>query len=221
MKWFFWGTCALILVIVIRSQSYFCDGNSVPEYEPQVPAVTTSGGESELIDENARLKEHIAQLNKQIEQLKYSAKGNYPSQQSIASSHAFSDSTEPKNLQAKIQEFNSLLTHDDSIASLKTSFASEAVDGSWANTHQHEIEDFFRNSFTDVFPQYIECRSKLCKITVPVSDQKQFSALSQELTQAILNNKGGIPKSIVIEPMENNGTLNFYLSRNDEVNFLQ
>ncbi|PUA29275.1 MAG: hypothetical protein B0W54_01340 [Cellvibrio sp. 79] len=28
-------------------------------------------------------------------------------------------------------------------------------------------------------------------------------------------------KIIVIEPIENNGTLNFYLSRNDEINFLQ
>lgn len=225
MKWFFFGICALILVVVIRTPGDSGDSKAIPEQGAMLPVIKNTGSEQELRTENLRLRDQITQLNKEIAQLKYSANGNNSSQQGTAVFQASAEVVESENihatLQKNIQEFNNFLASDDSITVLKTSFANEVVDSSWANIHQRELEEFFKNSFTDVFPQYIECRSKRCKITVPASDQEKFSALSHELTQNILNNKDGIAKIIVIEPTENNGTLNFYLSRNDEVNFLQ
>ena len=219
MKWFFWGICALTLLVVIRTLSDLGDKETIPK-ESRLPAITKIGSEQELRAENLQLREQIIQLNKEIVQLKHSASGNNSSQRGMAISQTSGGATESTNIQAKIQQFNNFLASDDSMTVLKTSFANEVVDNSWANTHQHKIEAFFKKSFTNVFPQYIECRSKRCKITVPVSDQKMFSELSQELVKNTLNNTDGIAKQIVIEPTENDGTLSFYLARNDEVSFL-
>lgn len=225
MKWFFCGICALILVVVIQTPGDLDDSKAISEYESTLPVITKTGSEQELRAENLKLREQITQLNKEIAQLKHSVSDNSSQQQTAISQASAESSMEPANIQATLQknmqEFNNFLASSDSITVLKTSFANEMVDSSWAGVHQRALEDFFKKSFTDVFPQYIECRSKRCKITVPVSDQEKFSTLSHELTQHILNNKDGIAKKIVIEPTENNGTLNFYLSRNDEVNFLQ
>mgnify|MGYP001553720103 CR=1 FL=1 len=225
MKWFLCGICALILVVVIRTPGDFGNSKAIAEQGSMLPAIKNTDREQELRAENLKLRQQITQLNKEIAQLKYSANGNNSSHQGGAISQVSAEPVEPANIQAtlqkNIQEFNNFLASDDSITALKTSFANEVVDSSWATIHQRELEGFFKKSFTDVFPQYIECRSKRCKIIVPVSDQENFSALSQALTQNILNNKDGIAKKIVIEPTGNDGTLNFYLSRNDEVNFLQ
>ncbi len=215
----------LALLIVMRTRDDPGDRTTVPEGESSLPAITHTDSKEELRTENRRLREQIVQLNKEIVQLKHSINGNNSSQQDGAISQALGDPIAPENIQEKIQEkiqeFNNFLVSGDSMAVLETRFANEVVDSSWANTHQRELDAFFKKSFTDVFPQYIECRSKRCKVTVPVSDQNEFSQLSQELIQNILNNKDGIAKKIVIEPTENDGTLNFYLARNDEVSFLQ
>lgn len=218
MKWFFGGICALILVVVIRTQG---DSKATSEHKPAVSAITKTNSEQELQAENIRLREQIIELNKEVAQLKHLANGINSSQQGIATAQATGEPMEPENVQEKIQDFNNFLAKDNAITALKTSFDNEIIDSSWANIYQHELEDFLKKSFTDVIPQYIECRSKRCKITVPVSDQQRFSELSQELIQKILNNKDGISKKIMIEPTENDGTLSFYLTRNDEVSFLQ
>ena len=219
MKWFFWGICALALLFVIRTVGDLDDKKTTPN-EVGLPASTKIGSEQELRAENLKLREQIIQLNEEIVQLKHLAGAN-SSQQGAAISQVSDRATEPTNIQEKIQQFDNFLASNDSMTVLKNSFANEAVDSSWANTHQRELEAFFKKSFTNVFPQYIECRSKRCKITIPVSDQKMFSELSQELIKNTLNNNDGIAKQIVIEPTENDGTLSFYLARNDEVSFLQ
>ena len=225
MKWFFWGICALTLLIVIRTLSDLDDGKAASEYGSTSPAIAKTGSDQELRAENSRLRERITQLDKELAQLKQLASDNNSSQPGAAIPQVASECIEREKIQAalqkNIQEFNNFLGSDDSMDALKTSFANETIDSSWANNYQHELEAFFKNSFTEVFPQYIECRSNRCKVTIPVADQGKFSQLSQELTQVILNNKNGIAKKIVIEPTENDGTLNFYLARNDEVNFLQ
>lgn len=218
MKWLFFGTCGLAVLIFVLTTG---NREVASVKAPELATTSTNASEQELRAENLKLREQIIQLNKEMAQLKYLANGNNSSQPVATTSQALNASVEPVKIQAKIQEFNNFLTSGDSMSVLKTSFANEVVDSSWANNHQHELEAFFKKSFTDVFPQYIECRSKRCKITVPVSDQKKFAELSQELIQNTLNNNDGIAKKIVIEPTENDGTLSFYLARNDEISFLQ
>lgn len=218
MKWLFFGTCGLAVLIFVLTVG---DREVASVKAPELATTSTNSSEQELRAENLKLREQIIQLNKEMAQLKHLANGNNSSQPVATTSQASNASVEPVKIQAKIQEFNNFLTSGDSMSVLKTSFANEVVDSSWANNHQHELEAFFKKSFTDVFPQYIECRSKRCKITVPVSDQKKFAELSQALIQNTLNNNDGIAKKIVIEPTENDGTLNFYLARNDEISFLQ
>lgn len=221
MKWLLCGIFALTLLVVIGSLGNFGDDKAIPTQEPGLSAVTMRDSEQELRTENLKLREQIIQLNKEIAQLKHATIANRSALPAGAVSQSSEAPVEQENVQAKLQEFDNFLANGDSISVLKTSFDKEAVDSSWANIHQQKLEDFFKKSFTDVFPQYIECRSKRCKITVPVSDQKQFSELSQTLIQNTLNNKNGIAKKIVIEPTENNGTLSFYLARNEEISFLQ
>lgn len=218
MKWLFFGVCGLAVLIFVLTTG---DREVASVKAPDLTTTSTNANEQELRAENLKLREQIIQLNKEMAQLKHLASGNNSSQRVATTSQASNASVEPVKIQAKIQEFNNFLTSSDSISVLKTSFANEVVDSSWATNHQHELEAFFKKSFTDVFPQYIECRSKRCKITVPVFDQKKFAELSQALIQNTLNNNDGIAKKIVIEPTENDGTLNFYLARNDEISFLQ
>ncbi len=193
---------------------------AIVECEPNLPAIT-GGSDQELRAENLKLREQIAQLNKQLLQFKQAADVKNPSQQAEANANAPEDAIDSENIQAKIPEFNHLLFSGDSIAALNNSFANEPMDGAWADIHQLELESFFKKSLPDVYPQYIECRSKRCKLTIAVADQKKFGEISQELTRSVLDNKDGIPKKIVIAPSENDGTLNFYLARDDDVSFLQ
>lgn len=220
MKCFFLGVCALVLLVGIRAFNDLDEKKAIVECEPNLPAIT-EGGDEELRTENLRLREQIAQLNKQLMQVKQAIDIKNPSQQGEVSSIAPDETLDSENAHAKIQEFNDLLFSDDSIAELKTNFANEPMDSAWADIHQRELEAFFKKSLPDVYPQYIECRSKRCKLTIAVADQEKFSELSQELTQSVLGNKDGIPKKIVIVPSEDDGTLNFYLARDDHVSFLQ
>ena len=221
MKWFCWGVFALALLGFVRLSGNFGDSRATPEYETKLPAATVSASEQELIAENSRLREQIIQLNSQVMQLKNSATAVVSSQRESDAVRSSGESAEPEKSHILLQELDSFLAGGDSIAALNSSFSSEDVDSLWADAYQRELESFFKSSFVDVFPQYIECRSKRCKITVPVADQHQFNALSRELTENILNQEGAIAKKILIEPQGNDGTLNFFLARNNDVSFLQ
>jgi hypothetical protein len=224
MKWYFLSVCILGSLIVIWKMSDKETAIAVQQ-APSVSLASATTNEQELRLENRRLREQIAQLTDEITKLKHITNKNNFSQHSVEISHQAAVTkalAEQADAQVQIQEFNNSFTNGrDPIAALKTNFASEEVDNSWASTNQHQLETFFKESFTDLLPQYIECRSTRCRITVPVADQKKISALSETLMQGIFQNEKGIAKKIVIEPSTNDGTLNFYLARNDEVNLFK
>jgi hypothetical protein len=222
MKWFFLGICGLGVLLVIAKMS---DGVTSGIHLQSVSAPAANTQEAELRVENRQLKEQIAQLTEEMARLKHTQNNSSSSphiEKAPQLTSAFIALSEEAKIQSAAHEFTNAFTSGrDPIAALKKNFVNEEVDSSWASMNQRQLETFFKESFTDVLPQYIECRSTRCRITVPVSDQKKVAELAQTLMQGIFNNEKGIAKKIAIEPTANDGTLNFYLARNDEVNLLQ
>lgn len=224
MKWYISGVCILGLLIVIYKTS---DKEITTIVQPQlsVPSISAASSDQQLLLENSRLREQVAQLTDEIKKLKDTTNNSYSSQSTVKAPNQLSADealAKQASMQEQFQEFNNAFANGrNPIATLKTNFASEQVDDSWANTNQRQLESFFKESFTDLFPQYIECRSTRCRITLPVADQKKFSELSTTLMQGVFNNKDGIAKKIVIEPSTHDGTLNFYLARNEDVNLFK
>lgn len=224
MKWYFLSICVVGSLIVIWKMNDKDTAIAVQQV-PSVSSASATTNEQELRLENRQLRAQITQLTDEIAKLKLTTNNTNSSQHSVEISHqavVAKALAEQADNQTQFQKFNDSFSNGrDPIAALKTNFASEEVDNSWASMNQRQLETFFKESFTDLLPQYIECRSTRCRITVPVPDQKKYSALSETLMQGIFNNEKGIAKKIVIEQSTNDGTLNFYLARNDEVNLFQ
>ncbi|GGY61053.1 hypothetical protein GCM10011613_00500 [Cellvibrio zantedeschiae] len=222
MKWLLLGIGALGAFIIIH-QMDLKETDAAQSTSASVKTLATP--EQNLLAENRQLKEHIAQLTGELARLKHTSNINSSLPTETAPHRTTPTPSElaaQENIESQMQEFNNMLgTSKDPFTKIKNNFANESVDSSWANPYQHQLENFFTESFADIHPQYIECRSTRCRITIPASDQKKSSELSQTLTQGIFNNNAGITKKIFIEPTTNDGTLNFYLARNDNINLLQ
>jgi len=224
MKWYISGFCVLGFLVAV----YKINDNEITTIDQQplsVSPINTPGSDQHLLLENRQLREQVAQLADEIVKLKHSANSSNSSQHSVEAPNNITVTKaleKQASMQAQFQEFNNAFANGrDPIATIKANFAGEVVDNAWASKNQLQLESFFKDSFTDIYPQYIECRSTRCRITIPVADQKKMSVLSEKLMQGILHNEKGIARNIVIEPNTNDGTLNFFLARNDEVNLFK
>lgn len=221
MKWLSFGILGLSLVIFCV---IYINKDPIAVQKRMVSTSSDASIESNLRAENRELREQVVKLSAEIALLKANTAGIKSSQPSAVAppAPAQKTSTELAKMQAQVQEFDNFLNNGDkAFTALQTSFNNEPVDASWATENQRQLESFFKKSFTNVYPQYIECRSQRCRITIPVFDHKQVSELSQTIMQGIFKNEDGIAKKIIIEPTTNDGTLNFYLAKNDEVSLLQ
>lgn len=226
MKWYVSGFCVIGFLIVIYKIS---DKETPPIVQPMsqlsVSSVSAIHSDQQLLLENRQLRQQVAQLTDEIAKLKQATHNSNAPQPKGEVSNEMSVNTllvKQSYMREQFREFNDAFAKgQDPIATIKSNFAVEEIDTAWASKNQLQLESFFKDSFTDIFPQYIECRSTRCRITIPVADQKKMSVLSEKLMQGIFHNEKGIARNIVIEPNTNDGTLNFYLARNDEVNLFK
>ena len=148
---------------------------------------------------------------------------NRTSQQATSSENSIIENLEQQLAAQKIIQRFTTTSVDNIYKELDADFESQTIDDSWARDYEDKLYELFSttDSLVNVSLQSVECRSNMCKLTIPASDAEDANNTLEHLSHAVKADNQVNDGDMIANAQIHKNITTVYLSRNKSYSLIK